>query len=86
MKFSTRVLRTAACLASAVLTAGYTLTIVLRAYFPGSGFDWSAVREYEDPGAYMKVPLLILCCFMLLFGVFSAPLTNALYAVATGLI
>ena len=75
-----------ALLISAVLTAAYTLTIVVRAYFPGRDFDMTEVRQMKDPTNYMKIPLLVLCAFMLIFGLFSTPLTNALYAVATGLI
>ena len=74
-----------ALMLSAVLTAGYTLTIVIRAYFPGKDFNFAQVRDVEDPNNYMILPLFILCTAMLVFGVGSIPLTDALWQIATGL-
>lgn len=76
----------AALLLSAVLTAGYLFTPVIRAWFPAEGFDETAIGDVEDPNWYMKLPLLLLCLAMLALGVGSSGLLDALAAVATGVL
>ena len=75
-----------ALLISAVLTCGYTMPIVIRAYLPREGLDESQNETAKDPGLYMTVPVLILCAAMLYFGMHSGPICDALFAVAAGLI
>ena len=71
-------------LVSALLTAGYLLPISIDAFFPGK--DCPALPPKNDEGgARMWVPVLILSALTLLFGIFSAPLANALSALAEGL-
>lgn len=74
-----------ALMISAVLTAIYLFTIVIRAYFPGADFDYSTIEDVKDPTYYMKAPLMILCLMMLIMGVYSGPLMNFFYQVAAGL-
>lgn len=75
-----------ALMISAALTAVYLFTVVIRAYFPGSSFDYGTVQDVKDPHNYMKIPLIILCTLMLLFGLYSGPLMGFFDQVAQGLI
>lgn len=73
-------------LISAVLTAAYLFTVVVRAYFPAADFDPAAVADVEDPNGYMKAPLAILCAVMVFCGLCSPILTDLLAQVAAGLV
>lgn len=72
-------------LVSALLTAIYMLTIVVRAFFPGKDFDDSAIREYKDPNWKMMLPLIVFTVFIIVFGLYSAPVVSFLTDVAKGL-
>lgn len=76
----------AALMISAVLTALYLFTVVIRAYFPGSGFDYELINNVKDPGWFMKIPLILLCICMLVMGMFPSSLMNFFNQVAMGLI
>ncbi|MGN0506027.1 MAG: complex I subunit 5 family protein [Lachnospiraceae bacterium] len=76
----------AVLLISAVLTAVYLFSIVIKAYFPGPGFNEATIAQVEDPNAYMKVPMVILCVVIVLLGMFSTPLVSYLEQVASGLL
>lgn len=75
----------ACLLISALLTAIYMLTIVVRAFFPGKDFDYSTLQDVKDPNWKMLVPLFVFTFFIILFGVYSQPLVDFFYDVATGL-
>ncbi|MCD7725421.1 MAG: proton-conducting membrane transporter [Clostridiales bacterium] len=75
----------ACLLVSALLTAIYMLSIVVRAFFPGKDFDYSALDGVKDPNWKMLVPLFVFTFFIILFGVYSQPLMDFLYDVAAGL-
>ena len=49
----------ACLLISALLTAIYMLTIVVRAFFPGKDFDDSSIKEFKDPNWKMLLPLVV---------------------------
>lgn len=74
-----------ALLISALLTAVYMLTIVIRAFFPGSDFDYKTVEGTADPGWQMLFPLGIFCFFICLFGIYSEPCVSFITKVAQGL-
>lgn len=74
-----------ALLISALLTAMYMLTIVIRAFFPGRDFDWDSVREYKDPNWIMLIPLGIFAVVVIIFGLYSAPFVEFFTQVAAGL-
>ena len=76
----------AALLISALLTAIYMLQIVIRAFFPQKGFDESSVGQFRDPGWKMLVPLTLFVIAIILFGLYSAPLTELFGDVAAGLL
>ena len=63
----------AALLISALLTAIYMMSIVVRAYLPGKDFDYETIRGVKDPGWMMLAPLLVFVVFMFVFGLHSAP-------------
>ena len=72
-------------LVSALLTAIYMMSIMIRAFFPTVGFDSSAIAHIKDPGWKMCVPIIVCAVFTVLLGVFSAPLVEFFVAVAAGL-
>ncbi len=77
----------AVLLISAVLTAMYLFSVVIKAYFPGPGFDMEQIRQVEDPaGGYMKVPMIVLCIVIVVLGMFSAPLVSYFEKIAAGLL
>lgn len=81
----------AALMISALLTAIYMMTIVVRVYLPKVGKDdkQSNTDEFEgvtDPGWQMLVPLTIFTVIMFVIGFYSKPLWNYVYDVARGLL
>lgn len=74
----------ACLLVSALLTAIYMLSIVVRAFFPGRDFDDSQVQNMHDPNWKMLVPLFTFTAFIILFGFHSQPIVSFFYDVATG--
>lgn len=75
-----------ALLISALLTAIYMLTIVVRAFFPGKDFDYKALEGIHDPNWQMLVPLGIFCFFILYFGLHSGPVMEFLTKVSEGML
>ena len=75
-----------ALLISAILTAIYMLTIVVRAFFPGKDFDYEQIKDVKDPSWYMLVPLSVFCLAMVFFGLYSTPLVDFLTQVGNGLL
>ncbi|MDO4188030.1 MAG: proton-conducting transporter membrane subunit [Lachnospiraceae bacterium] len=73
-------------LISALLTAIYMLTIIVRAFFPGKDFDYSKVEESKDPNWKMILPLTVFTVVTFIFGIYSAPFAEFFYKVAYGLI
>lgn len=73
-----------ALLLSALLTAIYMLTIVVRAYFPGKDFDYAAIEKVKDPGPLMWVPLVFFVIVIIVFGLYSSTITSFLSEVAAG--
>lgn len=75
-----------ALLVSALLTAIYMMTIVVRAFFPGKDFDYSTTSMYKDPNWKMTLPLCIFIVFVCIFGVYSGPLVQFFMNIANGLL
>ncbi len=73
-------------LLSALLTAIYLFSVIIRAYFPGHDFDVTSLDGCEDPNWNMKLPLIVFCFAIVVIGVHSVPLMEFLQKVATGLI
>lgn len=73
-------------LVSALLTAVYMLSIVMRAFFPGKDFADSSIENVKDPNWYMMMPLGIFAAAILLFGIYSEPIVSFFTAVAGGVL
>ena len=69
---------------SALLTAIYMMTIVVRGFFPEKGFDEQALAGVKDPSWQMVLPLLLFSLAIIGFGLYSTPLTDFLAKVVTG--
>lgn len=73
-----------ALLISALLTAIYMLTIVVRAFFPAADFSCDTLAEVHDADWYMLLPLFAFAAAMLVIGLYSTPLTEFLTRVSEG--
>ncbi len=73
-------------LLSALLTAIYMLTMVVRAYFPGKDFDYESLGKIKDPDWRMIVPLILFVVAMLVLGLYSSPFVSFFEKVAQGLL
>lgn len=75
---------------SALMTAVYIMTVVIRAWFPSRGYDKISgeknctSRDITDPNWEMKLPLGIFAAAILVLGVYSEPLMHILREVARG--
>ena len=71
------VLGPAVLLVSALLTAGYLLTITIRGFFPGEDEEGHP-KQYEklEPTKTMLIPMIILTALILILGTFPQPLIN----------
>lgn len=74
----------ACLLISALLTAIYMLTIVVRAFFPEKNFDDSINKDAKDPNWKMLLPLVVFSVFIIVFGLYSTPVVSFLRDVANG--
>lgn len=74
-----------ALLISALLTAIYMLSVVVRAFFPGKEFDYKQIADIKDPNLIMLIPLAIFTIVILIFGLYSSPFTELFTKVAAGL-
>lgn len=72
-----------AILISALLTAIYMLTIVVRAFFPGKEFDYGTVADIKDPNWVMLLPLCVFVVVMFVIGLHPQFLTEALEQVVS---
>lgn len=75
-----------ALLISALLTAIYMLTIVIRAFFPQKDFDYETIKDVEDPNWMMLLPLAVFTLAIFYFGLNSAPIVEFFTDVANGVI
>lgn len=72
-------------LISALLTAIYMMTIVMRAFFPPLDYDKNIVRNAKDPGWKMCLPIITCATLTILLGFFSTPLVQFFIDIANGL-
>lgn len=75
-----------ALLISALLTAIYMLTIVIRAFFPKKDFDYETISTVKDPGWKMCLPLILCAVGTVVLGLCSGPLVEFFEEIAMGLI
>ena len=60
---------------SALLTAGYLLTVTIHGFFPGKGFDYASLTRREC-GPAMLIPMILCVAFTFLGGMFPQALTS----------
>ncbi len=72
----------ACLLVSALLTAIYMMTIVVRAFFPNRDFDPDTLQGIQDPNWKMILPLFVFTFFIILFGVYSQPIVDFFHGIA----
>lgn len=73
-----------ALLISALLTAAYMFSIIIRAFFPADGFDFEAIKGVKDPNWLMMVPLGIFVVVMFYFGLHSGTIVELFTNIAAG--
>lgn len=71
-------------LISAMLTAFYMLTIVVRSFFPKEEFDDQTIVEVKDPGWKMCVPMLFCALGTILLGFFQSSMIHFFEKIANG--
>lgn len=72
-------------LLSALLTAIYMMTVVIRAFFPRNDFHAAALEGVTDPGWKMCVPLLIFAAGVVILGFGSGSLVEFFEKIAAGI-
>ncbi len=72
-------------LVSALLTAGYLLTIVIRGFFPGEDYNYNAIEKTE-PGWLTLTPIIIMTAFAVILGIFPGPLMNIINDLAAAVL
>lgn len=73
-------------LVSALLTAIYMLSMLVRAYIPEADFDDSKIGEVKDPDWRMLLPLFLFVIGMVAMGLYSGPFVEFFSKVAQGLL
>lgn len=76
----------AALLLSALLTAIYMLSIVVRAFFPNKDFDYNTLKNVEDPNWYMLIPLAVFAAVIIYFGLYPRTIMQLITDVANGIL
>ena len=71
-----------ALLISALLTAIYMMSIVMRAFEPGNDFNDERIKEYKDPNILMLLPLVIFTIMIVVFGLHSQPFVDYFMQIA----
>lgn len=71
---------------SALLTAIYLFTVIVKAFFPVRGFNEDNLKHVEDPNWYMILPLCVFIIAIIVLGVHSTPLIEFFTKIASGLV
>ncbi|MBR6425862.1 MAG: proton-conducting membrane transporter [Oscillospiraceae bacterium] len=74
-----------ALLVSALLTAIYMFTAVVRAYFPAKDADLSGLDSVREADKVMLVPMVIIAAAVVLFGLFAGPFVQLTRSIASGI-
>ncbi len=73
-----------ALLISALLTATYMFSIIIRAFFPKAELSFDSIKDVEDPNWLMMLPLCLFVIAMFYFGLHSGSLLNVFSHIAAG--
>lgn len=71
----------AVLLLSALLTAGYLLTVAIKAFLPGDGIAMEKVEKHE-PGIAMLLPMLVMTVLAVGLGIWPGALLDAVQGLA----
>ncbi len=66
---------------SALLTAGYLMSIVLNTFFPGKDFNYASLQK-KEPNYLMTVPLVLLSIAVVGFGMMPTPLLDIISSIS----
>ncbi len=66
---------------SALLTAGYLMSIILNAFFPGKDFNYASLQK-KEPNYLMTVPLVLLSIVVVGFGMMPTPLLDIISSIS----
>jgi len=69
---------------SALMTAIYTMTVAVSAWFPDKGYNAQSNEGITDPSWEMKLTLVLFAAAIIIFGLGSGPLMELLNAIAYG--
>ena len=61
---------------SALLTAGYLLSITLKAFFPGDEYDYPCLNK-KEPNLYMLIPMILMTFGAVVMGIWAEPVMRA---------
>jgi multicomponent Na+:H+ antiporter subunit D len=70
---------------SSILTVIYTMTIVIKMYFPGNNFDYSEVGELKEVSSLMLIPIVITTVGVVALGLFSSQFIEFFKLIAQGI-
>ena len=70
---------------SALLTAGYLLSITLKAFFPGDEYDYPCL-ERKEANLYMLIPMIILSAGAVIMGIWAGPVIEVLTQIVSEII
>lgn len=73
-----------ALLISALLTATYMFSIIVRAFFPKAEFSYDSIKDVKDPNWLMMLPLCLFVIAMFYFGLHSGSVLNIFSDIAAG--
>ena len=73
-----------ALLISALLTATYMFSILVRAFFPETGFSDDSIKDAEDPNWLMLLPLCLFVIAIFYFGLHAEHILNLFEDIAAG--
>ena len=72
-------------LISALLTAGYLLTISIKAFFPGEDYDYTKLVNYE-PTWRMLLPMVVMTALAVILGIWPAGLMKIFADIAASVL
>ena len=76
----------AVLLISALLTAIYMFSVVVRAYFPRRDDDLSRLAQVHEVNLYMAIPFVLLAVVIVVTGIYCVPLEHLAHSIAYGLL
>lgn len=70
---------------SALLTAGYLLSVTLSAFFPGDEYDYPCLNK-KEPNLWMLIPMIILAACAVGLGIWAEPVGKIVYGIVETLL